>query len=322
MLVAAVGAAALFSACAGAPPLRPPTAAETAVWRPENPAFRAFYGWNDDFGSWTLGSVKAPNGTAIAYHRFAPIGTKAPAGTVFIAHGYLEHSGLRAPVAAAAIADGWLAVGIDLPGHGLSGGPRGDINDFSEYSDALAAVLEVEPWPKPWRFIGHSTGCAMLLRFLADKPDPFELAVLESPLVRSFLWDQSVWANRLLGSVIRSVPRRDGDIDREGWLYARMKADPFYDAKVPLGFFAALQGYVAAIDAWPPVDGRFLILSGEADTVVDAQYNMKVLARYLPNAVIVRIPGGRHHLLLDEGNAGELARREVEAVWRETEAIH
>lgn len=284
-----------------------------ASWTPEDPEFRAFYGWDDGLGTWTRESTATPRGTKIALHVFrgarqAGADGGGPAGTLFVYHGYLEHTGLRVPIVAEAVKAGWLVVGMDLPGHGFSGGPRGDIADFFEYGEAVAASLAARDWPKPWRAIGHSTGCASILMSVQKEGNPFELAVLEAPLVRTFLWDPAVVAHRLIAGAIDTIPRRDGGVPRDQPFYRLLATDPMRQDYVPLNWFAALQRYVDRIQDWKPVEGRFLVLQGTADTVVDADYNLPFLQRVLPDVEIVKIQGGRHHLLRDAGPAGNAAR--------------
>ncbi|GAB1482280.1 hypothetical protein MASR2M78_10950 [Treponema sp.] len=96
-------------------------------WNPINKEFREFYGWDDSEGTWSLYAAAYKKSETVAYHVFTPDGniSVSPSnvkGTVFILHGYLEHSALRVPIAAEAVGSGWLAVGIDLPGHGFSSG--------------------------------------------------------------------------------------------------------------------------------------------------------------------------------------------------------
>ena len=93
--------------------------------------------------------------------------------------------------------------------------------------------------------------------------------------------------------------------------------DPLYIERVPTSWFEALEAFVAQTAGWGPIEGTFLVLQGTADTVVDATHNLRLLGRLLPDLEVVTIPGGRHHLLMDEGPAGEQARAEVR-VWLTT----
>lgn len=290
-----------------------------ADWNADNPAFRRFYGWDDDAGTWQIRYSASPAGYALGLHVFCaksvPEKPKEPVGTLFIIHGYLEHGALRVPAALEAVRAGWQACALDLPGHGFSGGARADIGDFDEYGRAVQAVLAAENWPRPWRILAHSTGCAATLLYIKEHGNPFDGVVMEAPLVRTFLWKPSLVARRLLRGAVDTLPRRNAGLDRDKLFYRQLKADPFYMSKVPLGWFDALETYEGRTAAWGILPGRYLILQGAADTVVDKNYNLPFLQQHLAEVEIVTIPGGRHHLLRDEGPAGILARRALRQAW-------
>ncbi|MCX7787732.1 MAG: alpha/beta hydrolase, partial [Spirochaetes bacterium] len=63
-------------------------------------------------------------------------------GTVFLVHGYLDHSGSWSPVIKKILSERFVVVALDLPGHGVSGGIRGDIEDFSQYGEAVRRVRD------------------------------------------------------------------------------------------------------------------------------------------------------------------------------------
>lgn len=298
--------------------VRPPSSLPPD-WTPENRRYREFYGWDDNDGAWSVSYPESRGGGTPAVHRFAPAGAAEsgapPRGTLFLLHGYLEHSALRVPLAAEAVRAGWEVCGLDLPGHGLSSGPRADIADFDEYAQALRAAAASGPWPKPWRLAAHSTGCAATLLYIEKYGNPFEWVLFEAPLVRTFLWKPTIIAKNLLRGSLSTLPRRNAPLPKSRTFYRLLFRDPLYMDKVPIGWFDALERYEARTAAWGSFPGRFIILQGTDDTVVEASYNIPFLRRHLPGAELVSIPGGRHHLLRDEGPAGDLARAAVRSRW-------
>lgn len=288
-----------------------PVSRQTGPWTPASPEFRAYYGWDDRVGDWTLERLTTAAGDTVACHRFMPRDAAGPVGTLFLLHGYLEHAALRAPVASEWVTRGWVVVGLDLPGHGFSGGPRAEIDDFDAYAEALETVLTAHDWPRPHAAIAHSLGAATVLLTARRRGSPFTRAVLEAPLIRSFLWEPSRLAMQLLGDALSTLPRRASGIARDQDFYDRLKNDPLFISRVPTSWFTALEGYVDRTAGWGPIEGTFMILQGGADTVVDAAYNLRLLEELLPDLEVVSIPGGRHHLLMDEGPAGEQARAAV-----------
>ncbi len=66
-------------------------------------------------------------GDSIAVHYFKPQKTTA---TILAVHGYLDHSAILSPLVHWALEHNFAIILPDLPGHGLSSGPRGSAVDF------------------------------------------------------------------------------------------------------------------------------------------------------------------------------------------------
>ena len=116
-----------------------------------------------------------------------------PKATLILLHGYYDHMGLYRHVIDWALGENLAVLACDLPGHGLSAGPRASIDDFAAYQRALqglfaeAASLDL---PQPWHLCGQSTGGAILLDFLLlgeKRPEP-GATILLAPLVRPRAW--------------------------------------------------------------------------------------------------------------------------------------
>lgn len=285
----------------------------TDDWNPDNPAYRSFYDWKEQMGSWTWHSVKVKDRGTVVYHRFLPPSGPIQ-GTCYLIHGYLEHGPLRMPIIQFLLEEGWEAIAIDLPGHGLSSGRRGHIDNFSTYSASLETVLQAEAREGPLAMIAHSTGCATTMLHAIEYGTPFKFAIFEAPLVRTFLWKPSIVAIKFFEGAISSLPGRN-IIPRSYDLRRQLEEDPFYIRRAPISWFHALEDYVARTESWESVPGNYLLIQGEKDTVVDREYNIPFLAEHLAQSTIVMIPGGNHHLLRDEGEVGQLVREELAAYW-------
>lgn len=80
-------------------------------------------------------------------------------GTVFLLHGYLEHSGIYQPIVKEILEQGFSVLTYDLPGHGLSNGSPASIQNFDHYQQVLHAIYQyvrnADQLPKPWLGVGQ-----------------------------------------------------------------------------------------------------------------------------------------------------------------------
>ncbi|MDA8410263.1 MAG: alpha/beta hydrolase [Treponema sp.] len=263
-------------------------------WNPHNPAFRAFYGGGGLYWSW---EILRSGEYEIAYHIFPP--RDQPRGTVFLVHGFLEHTALTIPSVRILVDAGWEVVGIDLPGHGLSSGPRATIDDFATYGRALLAVEGANDWPRPWRGYGHSTGCAALVEAEALAPGRLDSLFFEAPLVRSWAWGASVFGYTVLGWLNPSLPSGGRGSSRDPAFVRLMEGDPLRPRHFPLSWFKALEGFQGEIKTMGPFAPSLTLIQGGDDRVVDAAYNLPLLASLFPKHSIHMIPGARHYLFRD-----------------------
>ena len=109
---------------------------------------------------------------SIFYREWLPDGTIR--GIVIIAHGLGEHSGRYRHVADALTAVGFACYGIDLRGHGKSGGLRAFISDVRlAVADLrqLYDIVSARHSQKPVLLFGHSMGSLIGLEFALLYPD-------------------------------------------------------------------------------------------------------------------------------------------------------
>jgi|ERR1043166_5214364 alpha-beta hydrolase superfamily lysophospholipase len=93
-----------------------------------------------------------------------------PQGVLLVVHGLGEHSGRYQALAEALVAGGFAYYGYDLRGHGLSGGPRGDIRRFGEYTEDLGLVAQEVRRREGGRIflLGHSLGGVVAVIYALD----------------------------------------------------------------------------------------------------------------------------------------------------------
>ena len=216
---------------------------------------------------------------------------------LFLVHGYFDHTGLFGKLAEWALLRGCNVLSVDLPGHGLSTGEPAVIDDFGDYSRAIADVLVVANLPTlPLWTMAQSTGGATLVDYAAKYDWPFSATVLLAPLVRPAQWFAIKAAHILLSKLVDYVPRTFGPNSADRDFLEFVKVDPLQSHRVSLRWLGALRRWLAALR---PVDlgvGSALVIQGESDLTVDWQYNVGVISRLFPASRVVYLPGAGHHL--------------------------
>jgi alpha-beta hydrolase superfamily lysophospholipase len=119
----------------------------------------------------------------IVYSSFIPAKTTMQ---LVVVHGFSEHMRCYYDVAEALKAKGVAVHLFDLPGHGLSEGPRGHIAKFQQYADAVDLLLTNSPHflkTKPTFLFGHSLGGLVATQYCLQKNPKVSGLILSSPLM-------------------------------------------------------------------------------------------------------------------------------------------
>ena len=139
---------------------------------------------------------------ALFYRLIRP---ESPRTFVVVLHGFGEHGGRHLPMARWLAQQG-VAVAIpDLPGHGRSGGARGDFGSLRTCVEELAAAARARWMPQaghqPCHLFGHSFGGVLAIEWLLYQPEDLRRAVIQCPLLEVAFpipgWKR--WAGEVLG---------------------------------------------------------------------------------------------------------------------------
>ncbi|AHC16554.1 alpha/beta hydrolase [Salinispira pacifica] len=216
--------------------------------------------------------------------RQRPEGVQAK-GIVVLVHGYMAHAGHMADMAGLFTTDGWTVILPDLPGHGLSDGPRNDIDHFSHYGDVLNQLYSGADIPDnlPCILMGHSTGASaiietqrILYREHRTMPDG---VIFAAPLVdmKGFRFRSS--ASAILGGRSIEIPPfvqnptvlPRGVSKNPEFREFSTQGDPLLSSVYAPGW---LEAYSRWIESWDEIPenmygGPLLVLQGTGDSVVD-----------------------------------------------------
>lgn len=225
-----------------------------------------------------------------------------PHATLLILHGYYDHMGLYRHVVDWGLEMGFAVLGCDLPGHGLSSGPRASINEFAEYQAVLSGLFEQArqlDLPRPWHLVGQSTGGAIAIDHLLHQPDDHELgrAILLAPLIRPRAWLRSRLSYEVVRRFVQQIPRTYTDNSGDpAFLDFVQRRDPLQPDILPTSWVGALSRWIPRIEQAPDSRHSPLIIQGEADLTVDWRHNLSVLESKFAAPEVLRLPDARHHL--------------------------
>ena len=236
---------------------------------------------------------------AIAAHIFTPL---KPDGTVFLLHGYFDHTGILKHLIQHCLNRGLAVASFDLPGHGLSSGDRGAIDDFSQYVSALSNFIKIcsEHLQQPYYLIGHSLGGAIALEYIFNgnwQGPVFRKVILLAPLIHYSYYQVSRLQYPLLKSFVDHIPRGTPDNSSDPVFMEWLKKDPLQGKQIPVGWLKALYEWNDRMENYRTVSTPLLVIQGTRDSVVDWRYNIKLLEEKCDMLTVKWIENGRHHLL-------------------------
>ena len=260
--------------------------------------YTAFYGVLFPGVVHHLGIIPTVNYT-IATQLFLP---SVSIGTVFMVHGYFDHSAMMRQCIRACVEMGFSVIGIDLPGHGLSSGERASIGSFSEYAMVLDECIAYckSFLPAPFHFVAHSTGCSAGLEWLHTSALHNNALIDKVILLAPLLQSTGSTAARLLFNILKNrVPAIGGPYkpttsDPEFDLFR--KNDPLRPKKFPLRWLNAAIEWNKLMHSRGILDKKITIIQGTRDNVVDWKYNIGFLERKTRASEIYYVNGARHQL--------------------------
>ena len=225
-------------------------------------------------------------------------------GSVALVHGLGEHIGRYGHVAEVLAGAGYALIGVDLPGHGRSGGTRGHAA-FEEMTGDIDHLLEEASsrWPGKPRFLyGHSMGGVITLFYtLTCRPDVQGVIVTSPGLAAG----QPVpgWKKlmaKVMGRLAPSMTLDNGlDIDNlsnDSSVVAAYKVDPLVHPKIStrLGLDLLTRGpwITQQAEEWPV---PLLLVQGSGDHIV-SQEHTEAFARKVPEHLLTyKVWEGLYH---------------------------
>jgi alpha-beta hydrolase superfamily lysophospholipase len=260
-------------------------------------AFSGFYGIDFEIRQPDLSHVAGyvPSGDyTLAVHLWSQPGARA---NLLLLHGYFDHTGLFNKLIEWGLAKHCNVLIFDLPGHGLSSGEPAVIDDFADYSLAIADVLAaVSLPPLPLWVMAQSTGCAALFDFAKRYDWPFTATVLLAPLIRPANWLGVRVGHLLLAGFVDGLKRAFSANSSDQEFLAFLRRDPLQSRRISLRWVGALRRWLRKLPHRDLGVGPALIIQGDADRTVDWRYNVRFVEQLLPGSRVEYLCGAGHQL--------------------------
>jgi len=234
---------------------------------------------------------------AIAGQVFLP---HRPVGTFFLMHGYFDHTGTLRNLIAACLEKGFAVAVFDLPGHGLSSGDRGAIDDFSQYASVLREFINAyaEDLPKPFHLTAHSTGCAGAYEYMNHATTiVFERIVFLAPLVRHAHWRISSIGYHLAKPFADTLPTMNRRNSSDEAFLEFTRNDPLRNSHLSIRFLDALHEWNRSIQHYKIISKPVLVIQGTDDGVVDWKYNVDFLQSKIIGMAVELVDAAKHQLI-------------------------
>ena len=261
------------------------------------------------------GTFKGLGGVEIFTQSWLPDASPARAA-VIIAHGYAEHSGRYAHVAAYLVEHRYAVYALDHRGHGRSGGARAQVRDFSEFVTDLRTYFDqirARQPDLPVFLYGHSMGSLICLLFALRWQD--ELAGLITTGTALRLGGVRAWLEptvKLLSQWRPSwspiPPLQAAGISRDLTVIERYIHDPLvYRGPMRLGMAAAfLRASRTCVERLGELRLPYLALHGGADPLTLPEGAALIRARSGSADTTVRIFEGLYHEVHNEPEREEV----------------
>jgi alpha-beta hydrolase superfamily lysophospholipase len=235
--------------------------------------------------------------------------------TVVVLHGYMNHCGQLKHLIRDLLGRSYAVAIYDMPGHGLSSGKRGAIEEYSQYRQTVADFMKVAGGKTdgPYYLIGFSNGGGVAIDYLLQgKESEFEKVVLVAPLVRNVVWGWSkvgYWLYRPFGAAVPRKFRRNSS-DKE-FLEFSWHKDWLHCRRVPMEWVGAVQRWNEKIAKAETSDKAVKVIQGSKDTTVSWKYNLDFVKDKFSNVEVSMIEAGRHELFNESASIRDKVFEEI-----------
>jgi acylglycerol lipase len=231
-------------------------------------------------------------------------------GVVIVCHGLGEHSGRYAHVAAALGEKDLAAFALDHRGHGRSGGKRGHINAFAEYTgdlDAFRRQVDARFGDLPRFLLGHSMGGLIAALYAESHGAGLTGLILSSAALRVDVDAPAIKLalgrlfSKLLPAISMSNELDPHHVSRDPAVVEAYIADPLVHDRVSARWFTE---FTAAIESVQEHAGQItiptLVMQSGADKLVAPRGAQEFFDRLTVANKALQVWDGFYHEMFNE----------------------
>lgn len=256
----------------------------------------------------------AADGARLALRRAKPAGRSR--GALVLLHGFGDHGGRYADVAAWFVERGLGVYALDQRGHGRSPGKRGHVSRFAQFLSDVAALRKLVALEAggPQVLLGHSFGGTVALRYLETEPEGLAGAIVSSPFLEVAMavpaWKR--WMARALEGVLPALPVATGldlaHLSTDPAVGQAARSDPLYHrVMTPRAYREVLAAQAAVVAEGRHIRAPLLLLLAGDDRIVSRPAS-EAFARSLTGDVTVKVYEGFYHEIFNEPHRARVFR--------------
>jgi alpha-beta hydrolase superfamily lysophospholipase len=246
-----------------------------------------------------MSTFTSRDGISLHERTWSPEG--APRGTAVILHGYGEHIGRYEHVAKALVGTGLAVWGMDLRGHGSSGGVRGFCRSLDDHLDDAALLLD-RAAGAPRFLVAHSFGALIAAMLLIKRAPRVDGLVLSAPFFGFAVKVPALklWAGRAASMLVPTLALPTGvrgvDVSRDPAVQAQYDSDPLNNKNATSRWLTETEKAQATVlERAGSLTLPCFVFHGTADPLADIGRTEAVFARIAStDKTFTRYEGFRH----------------------------
>lgn len=232
--------------------------------------------------------------------------------TVYLLHGaYGSKDYFRAEIATL-VAAGYRVVAWDAPGYGISPLPEGGLR-IEGLADAAARLIE-RTGTQYNIVLGHSMGgitAPLVARLSGDRVHGVIISATLASFARKPAADKVTFLEERIAPLKRGIPFKEAAKSVVDGMFSPKSSGPLVDLVKDVALGMRAETFMAAIEAITLYDGEdtlhnlavpTLLIAGEDDKVGRPD-GMRDLAKVIPNASFVCVPGAGHYAFAEQPEA-------------------